>query len=186
MKKVYLIHGWEGNPENYWFPWLKKELEKRKFKVIVPKMPNPKKPEIKKWINELKKITPDKNSYLIGHSVGCQAIMRYLETLSRNSKVGGLIFVAGFFNLPYLKTNEEKKLAKPWLENPINTEKIKKMTDKIVAIFSDNDPHVSLSDLKLFRKKLNAKIIIEDSKGHFSEGVKELPVVLNEILKWQM
>ena len=29
MKKVFIIHGWEGYPEEGWFPWLKKELESR-------------------------------------------------------------------------------------------------------------------------------------------------------------
>jgi len=33
-KRVFLIHGWEGSPEEGWRPWLKKELEKRGFKVI--------------------------------------------------------------------------------------------------------------------------------------------------------
>jgi hypothetical protein len=27
-KRVFIIHGWEGYPEEGWFPWLKKELEK--------------------------------------------------------------------------------------------------------------------------------------------------------------
>ena len=31
-----MVHGWDGNPNNHWFPWLKKELEKRGFEVHVP------------------------------------------------------------------------------------------------------------------------------------------------------
>jgi len=27
MKRVFIIHGWGGNPEEGWLPWLKKELE---------------------------------------------------------------------------------------------------------------------------------------------------------------
>jgi predicted alpha/beta hydrolase family esterase len=26
-ERVFIIHGWEGYPEEGWFPWLKKELE---------------------------------------------------------------------------------------------------------------------------------------------------------------
>jgi esterase/lipase len=36
MKKVFIIHGWDGYPEEGWFPWLKKELEKKGFSVFVP------------------------------------------------------------------------------------------------------------------------------------------------------
>ena len=44
---------------------------------------------------------------------------------------------------------------------------------------------MDLGDKELFEKYLNAKTIIEHNKGHFSDdaGVKELPVVLDELLK---
>ena len=186
-KRVFLVHGWDGNPNNCWFPWLKKELEKRDFEVIIPKMPNPSEPKIDSWVSKLKEVVgkTDEDTYLIGHSIGCQTIMRYLEKLDDKNKVNGIIFVAGFFNLPYLETEEEKVIAEPWLETPINTEKVKKAVNNIVAIFSDDDPDVPFSDSNLFKSRLNAKIIMEHKKGHFSDdaGVKELPVALKELLR---
>ena len=189
MKKAILVHGWEGNPNNCWFPWLKKELTNNGFEVIIPKMPNSDEPKINLWVSELKEVAgfPNEKTYFVGHSIGCQAIMRYLETLPEKTKIGGIVFVAGFFNLPFLETEEEKEIAKPWLEIPIDANKIKMLTRNIVAIFSDDDPDVPVTDSKLFKEKLNAKIIIEHNKGHFSDdaGVKEIPVVLNEILKME-
>jgi len=183
-KKVILVHGWGGNPGNNWFPWLKKNLEEKDFEVIVPKMPNAEEPEINSWVEKLREVSGDvnENVYFIGHSIGCQTIMRYLEQLPAGSKVGGVIFVAGFFNLPNLETNEEKEIAKPWLETPIDTDKIKRITNDIVAVFSDDDPDVPLDDSKLFQERLGAKIVIEHEKEHFSDdaGIKELPIVLNE------
>ena len=185
-KRVFLIHGWEGNPKNSWFPWLKSKLEEKGFKVIAPEMPDSGSPKIDPWIDKLKEVVgvPDQETYFVGHSIGCQAIMRYLQT--EDAKIGGIIFVAGFFNLHHLETQEEKDIAKPWLETEIDTDKIKTLTDNIVAIFSDNDPDVSLEDSKLFESRLGAKIIVEKGKGHFSDdaGIKELPVVLDEILKF--
>jgi predicted alpha/beta hydrolase family esterase len=29
MKKALLLHGWGGKSDNHWFPWLKKELNKK-------------------------------------------------------------------------------------------------------------------------------------------------------------
>lgn len=72
-------------------------------------------------------------------------------------------------------------VAKPWLETSINLAKVKGKANSFIAIFSDNDPYVSLEEnRKIFEGRLGAKIIIEPGKGHFSEdsGVKELPVLL--------
>lgn len=187
QKRVFIIHGWEGNPENCWFPWLKKELENKGFSVITPSMPNPEAPEIKLWVGHLNNVVGevDENTYFIGHSVGCQAILRYLESLE-NKKVGGVIFVAGWFHLKGIEEEEgTEEVARPWLETPIDFKKILKMTNKFTAIFSDDDNYVPIEDTEIFKEKLGAKIIIKHDKGHFSDdvGVKELPVVLEELLK---
>jgi predicted alpha/beta hydrolase family esterase len=186
-KRVFLVHGWDGNPQNSWFPWLKKELESRDFSVQAPAMPDSEHPKIEPWVSKLSEVvgTPDEQTYFIGHSIGNQTIMRYLQTLPEGTKVGGFISVAGFFTLPNLETQEEIDIAKPWLETPIGANKIKKMIDNIISIFSDNDPDVPLSDKELFREKLGAKIIVEHGKGHFSDdfGITELPVVLEELLR---
>ena len=149
-----------------WFGWLKRELTKRNIKVDFLEMPNTNNPKIGEWVsylnNTLKEL--DEQTYFIGHSIGCQAIIRYLEQLPENIKVAGCIFVAGFFNLPNLKTQEEIKIARPWIETPINFEKIKIHTRNFLAFFSNDDPDVSVSDSKLFKKRLGAKIIIKENE----------------------
>lgn len=184
MKRVFIIHGWEGSPEEPLHKWLKKELEARGFEVIVPEMPNPEKPEINAWVRKLKEIVkePDENTYLIGHSIGCQTILRYLETLSENTKIKSAILIAPWFKLQGIEESEEE-IAKPWIETPINLDKLKSHVNSIVCIFSTNDPYVPLSDREIFRQALKAKIIVEHERGHFTEedNVGELPVVIDEI-----
>jgi hypothetical protein len=185
MKTIYLVHGWSGSPENCWFPWLKAELEKKGFQVKVPAMPNPDSPELKSWVSYLAGVVgeADENTYFVGHSIGCQAIMRYAQTLDK--PVGGAVFVAGFFRLLHLATEEEKIIVKPWLETPIDLEKIKKNIPKLTAIFSDNDTDVDLGDKELFEKNLGARTLVEHNKGHFSDdaGVTELPSALEAIVE---
>ncbi|KKT57164.1 MAG: hypothetical protein UW93_C0002G0043 [Parcubacteria group bacterium GW2011_GWC1_45_13] len=186
-KIVYIIHGWWGYPKEGWFPWLKQELEKRGFKVYVPKMPDAGKPKINAWVSKLRKLAkrPDKNTYFVGHSIGLPAILRYLEKLPANKKVGGVISVAGWFKLINLEP-EEKPIVKPWLEMQLDFKKIKTAGNKFVAIFSSNDLYVPLkANADIFKRKLGAKIFIERNKRHFSgsDGVKELPIVLSELLK---
>ena len=187
-KRVFLIHGWDGYPEEGCFPWLKKELENRGFAVYNPAMPESLKPKIDVWVSFLKKQigAPDEDTILLGHSIGAQTILRYLETLNDNEKIGGAVFLAGWLNLTdeAYETEEDSQIAKPWLETPLNWDKIKSRANKFVAIFSDNDKLVPFSDSEIFKEKLNAKIIIEHQKRHFSgsDGIKELPSVLSAII----
>ncbi len=167
MKQAYLIHGWDGSPTNCWFPWLSKEVEKLGYKVKALKMPHPATPTIKDWVSTLEKeIIPAEETILIGHSIGCQTIMRYLQKPPR--KVKAVFFVAGWFHIDNEEESKEsKEIAKPWLETPMDFTKIKTNCTKFVALFSNDDPFVPLSDAKLFEKNLGAKIIIEKNKSHY-------------------
>ncbi len=185
MKTIYIIHGWTGTPQNDWLPWLKKELEKRNWKVVVPEMPNTDAPAIEEWISHLQKVVKelDQNVFFVGHSIGCQAVMRYLLTQDK-PKVGGLVCVAGWFTLKNLES-EEEQVAKPWLEKPIDFKRVKKAIKKIIAIFSDNDPWVPFTEnTSLFKKRLGAKIIKLHHKGHFSQddGITKEAAILQATL----
>ncbi len=189
MKRVFIIHGWEGYPEENWFPWLKHELENRGFEAHVPQMPDADSPRIKKWIPAITEVvkTPDENTYFVGHSMGCQAIARYLETLSEGISVGGIVFVAGFFKrLTGLREEPDfEEVEKDWMKTPLDLAKVKSHFDRSVAIFSDDDPYVPLDNQDDFRNKLGSKIIVQHKMKHFSSnwGTTELLVVLEELLK---
>lgn len=185
MKKIYIIHGWTGAPDGSWFPWLKEELERKGYAVEIPTMPETDEPVISAWVSHLENIVGDidENIYFVGHSIGCQAILRYFEKLPQGEKAGGAIFVAGWLTLTNLKNDEEKSIAKPWLENPINFERVKEKAKRFVAIFSDNDKFVPIENEKFFREKLGAETIVFHNMGHFSEddGFRELPQILDTI-----
>jgi len=187
QKRVFIIHGWGGSPQEGWFPWLKKELEKRGFVVQVPSMPDSEEPKIETWIPYLAKLVgkPDENTYLVGHSIGCQTIIRYLQTLPENAKIGGAVFVAGWYNLRNLATEEEKRIAGPWVNEPRDDKKIRQAVNRAIAIFSDNDPFVIPENKESWKERIGAKIIVEHQKGHFSgdDGIKELPSALQAMLE---
>ena len=186
-KKVYVIHGWESYPNDCWFPWIKKELESQGVEVEIPAMPNPETPRIESWVPYLSSIVsqPNEDVFLIGHSIGCQTILRYLADLSGTEKVGGAVFVAGWFTLTGLETLEEEELAKPWIDKPIDFEKVRSALNKSVAIFSNDDEFVPLSNKDIFEQELSSQAIVLDNKGHFdrSKGIYELPEVLEAILR---
>lgn len=192
MKKVYLIHGWDGSPDEPMHVWLKNNLDAKGFEVIAPLMPNPETPKITEWLEKLQQVVgvPDESTFFVAHSIGCQAILRYLATLSDEVKVGGMFFIAPwmFLNQDAIAEEGEDSLAvaREW-ENPeLNWDKLRTQTQKIVCIFSDNDPFVLAENQKIFADNLGAKIIIESSKGHFTEedGVVDNPTIAQEIIKY--
>jgi len=190
MKRVYILHYWgdKVGPRHAWYQWLKKELEKKGLKVFVPQMPHTDNPVIKERVSYLKKLVgkPDQDTYFVGHSVGCQTIMRYLETLPKGAKVGGAVFVAGWFKLKNLEDPEVKNIAKPWLQKPINFKKVKATCPIISVLLSSNEWFGYVKEnKKIFEEKLNAKVKVLKNKGHFTEDdkIKRLPEVLKEFLK---
>ena len=151
-------------------------------------MPNTEEPEVEDWVSHLKKIVGklDEDTYFIGHSIGCQTIMRFLEKENYNGKVGKMIFVAGWFKLDNLENKEVEAIANPWTNTRINLNKVKEKISKLTVFLSNNEPYGFLEyNAKMFRGKLDAKVVMERNKGHFTEndGITELPEVLKEIQK---
>ena len=123
MKRCFIIHGWDGSPEEDWYPWLKQELEKKGFQVTVPAMPETNAPKIETWVTHLVRAVGqvDENTFLVGHSIGCQTILRYLEQLPMGQRVGGVVLVAGWVHrLNGDLSPEELIIAKPWIETPLD------------------------------------------------------------------
>lgn len=185
IKRVFLIHGWEGNPDKEWFPWAKQQLEQLGYEVHAPQMPDTDNPQIDAWVSALVSEVgkPEQTDIFIGHSIGCQAIIRYLEALADGEKVEKVIFVAGWLTLSSesTPTDKEREIAKPWLENIIDFNQVKNKADSFACVFSDNDPYVPLDkNTQMFREKLGAQIIVEKNMGHFTldDGVKKLPILL--------
>jgi len=197
MKRAIIVHGWGGYPEEGWFPNFKKELESRGYKVSVPKMPHPENPTIGDWVKFLSKIVgePNGNTYLVGHSIGCQTILRYLESLNvaektvnengeelPKKKIAGALFVAGWFNLENLEDDDERRIAEPWLTTWIDLKKVGVSLPKSTLIISDNDPYGSFEYNKKKFSELGSKIVVLHNAEHINgESHTSLPETLFEL-----
>lgn len=182
MKRVFLIHGWDGRPDNHWFPWLTLELKARGFKVYAPAMPRAANPKVKEWVDMLRQWVgkPDKDTYFVGHSLGCVAITRYLEALPEKAKIGGAVFVAGFSG------NVDIPEIAEFNSDVLDLKKVKAHGNNFLAIFSNNDDTVPLPKGLAFAQSIGAKVIIEKGKGHFcaGDGVTSLPSVLSALVSF--
>ncbi len=187
MKKRFIIvHRWSGGPQDDWRPWLSEKLIEAGNEIILPSMPDTDIPIIEKWVAHLQSVVgnTDENTYFIGHSIGCQTILRYLETI--DTKIGGAYFVAPWFNLMNLEDEETEIIARPWIETPIDFEKIKNICPHIVAFLSSNEPYGFIEENEqILKNKLGATVTILENRGHFTEEDRgfEIPELLKEVLK---
>ena len=185
MNKIYIVHCWDGTKDDGWYPWLDKQLSNENNIVYRFDMPNTTSPDINEWVSFLdsKVESLDENTFFVGHSIGCQTIMRYLQTKNM-CKIGGILFVAPWLELLDFAIEDEESynVAKPWLNTKIDFEKVKQFTNNINCIFSDNDYFVSLDQKDKFEKLLDANTIVVSGKGHISQddGVYELKEILEE------
>ncbi len=183
MKKAVIIHGWGASPRDNWFPWLKKELEKRNVAVETPQMPNTDAPEIEHWVGHLAKLVgADDENYLIGHSMGVQAVLRYIESMPGDVTIRGAVLVAGFItSLSEDITNDPQdiEIARPWLETPIDLNKVRAQVSKIISIVSDDDPYIPEDNWEAFRKL--GEVIVQHANDHIKNP--EEKDVLSAVLK---
>jgi uncharacterized protein len=182
QKRVFIIHGWEGSPKNIWFPWLIEKLKEKGFIAEALAMPNADDPEIQAWIEYMQSVikNPNKNTILVGHSLGSQAILRYLAELPEGIQVKKAILVAPVLDEITNRDFDEDESGAFWLKTPFNTERAKKSAKEIIGLFSDDDKWIPLSSEKSLREKFGARTIIERNKGHYI--IKEVPQVLKEII----
>ncbi|HSW48447.1 MAG TPA: alpha/beta hydrolase [Candidatus Saccharimonadales bacterium] len=184
MRRVIIIHGWEGFPEKCWYPKVKKDLHDLGLEVTVPQMPDTDHPKLSHWLTKLQEVAANLNEelFLIGHSAGCITILRFLEQLKENEKVGGVILVAGFSE----NLGKDYEELNSFFENPLDFEKIKTKSKNFVAIHSDNDMRVPAKFGDIFKEKLGAKLIVLHNMDHFSSNprnISSLPEVTQEILR---
>ena len=169
MTNIFIFHGTGGHPEENWFPWLKKKLEKLDCKILIPKFPTPKNQTLENWLKILKNYEQfyNENSILVGHSLGGAFLLRVLEKY--DNKIKAAFIIAAPIGKPPIKNYEADKLflgknfAFDW-------DKIKSHCRKFFVFHSDNDPYISLGNGKALTKKLNTKLIFIPNAGHFNES----------------
>lgn len=188
-RRACIIHGWSGSPGEGWLPWLGRELGQRGFSVSIPAMPEPSEPALVPWLDCLRAsiVVPDGETFLVGHSIGCQAILRFAEKLPPGSRVGGAVFVAGWMQLSPLALEgpRDEAVIREWFSAPLDFPRIRSVIPRSVAIFSDDDPYVPAVSAEIFKQELGAEIIVEHGKKHFSgsDGITELASARDAVLR---
>ncbi|HWQ59923.1 MAG TPA: alpha/beta fold hydrolase [Candidatus Fimivivens sp.] len=180
MKKVLIIHGYQGTPNGGWRPWLMGELAKRYVYACSLPMREPEHPIRSEWVDEIVRQT-DRNVsdevYLVGHSLGATAILRYLED-DRARNIAGAVLVSGA-----IKGNENSGAIDSFFEGWYDFGKIMSKCARFDVIHGDNDARVPLSDAETVARELNGKLVVIENGGHLNaeSGYLTLPQCLEAL-----
>lgn len=178
MANIFIIHGVGGYPEENWFPWLKKELEKLGHHVIAPQFPTPENQILKSWLKKLEEykefITPE--TLFVGHSLGVPFILNIIE----RQPIKAAFLVAGFTGKA---GNEFDGSMKTFAQRSFDWKQIRKKCGNFVIFHSDNDPYVQLIKAEELARHLGVKVNLVKGAGHFNAaaGYKSFEALLKSI-----
>lgn len=179
MKNAIILHGTDTKKDEFWFPYLKNELEKLGYAVWLPQLPNDKYPNLKDWLPFiLSNGMFTEETVIIGHSAGAQVILSVLENIDVTVKQ--TILVSGYAKTLRKNMESEKNVDEP------NWEKIKGKAKEFIFINSDNDPWgCDDKQGKIMADNLGGKLIVRHD-GHMgstthNQPYKEFPLLVDLI-----
>lgn len=188
-RRLCIIPRWGGGPDRDFYPWLRAQLQSesptRFDEILSPTMPDPSTPTIAAWVGHIAEVLGPLDArgraqlartVLLGHSVGCQALLRYLAGLPDDVHVAGLLCVAGWFSV-----DRPWPSILPWQETPLASERIVQRVPSRVVLLSDNDPFTAdhAATAATFRQRLDARVIYAPGRQHFNAS--EEPAVLQAL-----
>jgi len=171
-----IIHGANGSPKEHWLPWLQKQLEPY-GPAIAPQFPIGKQQSLRNWLEAVRKAKIDKNTILIGHSIGCAFILDLLEKHPARAAflVGGF---TGKLGISYDSAN------KSFAEREFDWEKIRRHCGTFLVYHSDNDPYVPFEQGREFAQHLGVPLRLVSHAGHFrsQDGYATFPALFVDIM----
>jgi predicted alpha/beta hydrolase family esterase len=174
-----IVPRWSGHARVDWYPWIQDQLADAPQQVEVVELPRPSAPVIDDCVAALGSALgtdPEalRSTLLIGHSVGCQALMRYLASLRPGQAGPALLCVAGWWSV-----DSPWPTIEPWISTPIDLASLRANTSRIVVLLSDNDPFTAdwRANQLLWEQRVGAQVEISSGGRHFNAS--EEPAVLD-------
>lgn len=179
--RLCLVPRWSGTPDSDWYPWLRRllaqELAGRFDPVLMPALPDPGEPRLDTWVPAAQALLGTDPATLartvvIGHSVGCQTVLRALAQLPSGLQLAGTLCVAGWWDV-----DDPWDTLKPWIDTPFDEAAARAAAGRLTVVLSDNDPFTSdhAGNAAEWRRRLGAEVVLVPGGQHFNVG--KAPIV---------
>lgn len=167
MKNNYIIiHALGNTAKEYWYPWLKSQIESRGSECFTPTMPGLENMSYSTWASELDKIKDKINdgTIVIGHSTGSVFLAHYL--IENKLSVSKFIGVVSFNEANHNGEHEDwDKINESFFVSSL--EDLKKYAKERICFYSPTDIY-DFKKLDDFANKVDAKKVIIEKAGHFT------------------
>jgi nucleoside-diphosphate-sugar epimerase/predicted alpha/beta hydrolase family esterase len=177
---IVLVPRWSGTTDDDWYPWFRAQLHAEHGDVRVHKVelaPTKDAPTVDGCVAAIDTTVTAAQldvarTLFIGHSVGAQSVLRWIEQRA-NEPVGGALLVAAWFSI-----EKPWPAAAQWLV-PFDIDKVRRLAPHIAVLLSTNDPYTPnfIETRDQFRDKLKAHVVFDTEAAHFNQS--QAPSVLD-------
>jgi hypothetical protein len=180
IDRILLVPRWSGTAASDCYPWLARELAARAPQVkidVAPLLPAPDRPEIEPCLEAVAGMDPARG-LLVGHSVGCQVLLRALARLPDGVRAPALLCIAGWWTV-----DQPWDTLRPWIETPFDHARAAARCGRIEVLLSDDDPFTRDAEAtrRRFVEALGAEVQIVPGRQHFN--APEEPAVRAAVLR---
>lgn len=176
MKPLVIIcHAYKTLPTENWYEWLAEILRGRGYEARVLTMPNPHAPTEAEWVSCIKEAHTRSPVIFVGHSLGCRAILAYINQYSAGAErvvlVACPVFWEGVIETrPPLRTYVEGMRA-------LDLPKIKNLVGRFDLFHDTTDHLLPMKNVEYLKEIFGerATVYILSNYGHFD--VPEVPEI---------
>ncbi|MBL9101845.1 MAG: alpha/beta hydrolase [Myxococcales bacterium] len=182
QRRLIVVPRWGGTPRSDFYPWLAARLAGRPdiFEdVYVCDLPEPGTPRIDTWPPAISRALADGlvgETFVLAHSVGCQAAMHAIAALPEGVTIAGMLAVAGWWTV-----DRPWPTIVPWIEQGPDLARVRAVCPRISVLLSDDDPFTAdaAANAALWRERLAAEVTLAPGAKHFNDS--EEPAVLTAL-----
>jgi hypothetical protein len=179
MFDTLIVHGSFGSPYENWFPWLTGALQQRNRRVVVPHFPEREMQNLQSWTRVLDAYADvlDDSLTVYAHSLAPAFVVDYFSAKER--PIQKAVLVAPFYDL--INIDEFDQVNRTFFVDARRLERFKRLCQKTICIYSDNDPYVPRELSDSFAAAVNAEVRLIPGGKHLnkSAGFTEFPLLLD-------
>lgn len=168
MNKLCVAARWQGDAFSDFYPWLETQIAP--VEVAHAELgPTRQAPTLEASVAAIDAAVarlggPD-GVVVLGHSAGCQALLRYLAGLPADARVAGVVLVAAWTTI-----DAPWREIEPWLGLEHDWERVRGSADRITVLLGDDDPFTRdhRANAAFWRERLGVVARVLPGRKHFN------------------